>query len=88
MARQARYVIQKAPGIGGDPIPEDEPCIVVRAQDRLALSVIDYYLAAYRGLEATLGLGPTAGEVLEELEQHRNAIEAWQRNHPTKYADR
>ena len=39
MARQARYAVQKAPGIGGAPIPDDEPCIVIRAQDRLALAV-------------------------------------------------
>lgn len=85
MARQARYVVQKAPGIGGDPIPEDEPCIVVRAQDQLALGVIDYYLAIYR---AILAHGAGDQQVLDELEQHRDAIEEWQVEHRTKLADR
>ena len=85
MGRQARYVVQKAPGIGGNPIPEDEPCIVVRAQDQLAIAVIDHYLAIYR---AILTHGGGDQRVLDELELHRDAIEVWQRHHPTKIADR
>ena len=86
MARQARYVVQKAPGVGGNPIPEDEPCIVIRAQDKLALSTIDHYLALWRALSSVApGFDP---QVLDELEQHRDAIEEWQREHPVKFADR
>ena len=87
-ARQVRYVVQKAPGIGGDPIPADEPCIVIRAQDKLALSVIDQYLALYRAICAYSVIPGAGSLVIEELEQHRAAIEEWQRDHPTKFADR
>ena len=36
----ARYVVRKAEGIGGDPIPDDEPCFVVRGQDVLAPALL------------------------------------------------
>ena len=88
MARQARYVVQKAPGVGGNPIPEDEPCIEIRAQDKLALGVIDHYLAIYRAICSHSAIPGAGSEVIEELEQHREAIEEWQREHPTKFADR
>ena len=80
--RQARYVVRKADGIGGAPIPEDEPCIVIRGQDRLALRMMDHYLAHY----ATVPLPDST--VLDELRQHRDAIVAWQEEHPPKWADR
>ena len=87
MARQARYVVQKAPGVGGTPIAEDEPCIVIRAQDKLALASIDYYLTLYATITEAVG-SPSAPDVIAELYQHRHAIEEWQRTHPTKLADR
>lgn len=82
MSRQARYVVRKADGIDGAPIPPDEPCIVIRAQDRLALNAIDHYIDLYSHVPEA------SGDVVDELEQHRDAIEAWQAEHPTKYADR
>lgn len=85
MSRQARYVVQKAPGVDGAPIPPDEPCIVIRAQDKLALAAIDSYLALY-GAVFSVGLGDL--RVIEELEAHRDAISEWQAHHPTKIADR
>ena len=80
--RQARYVVQKAPHVGGAPIPEDEPCIVIRGQDVLALAMMDYYLDTYCNHPDA---DPT---VLVELASHRDAIEAWQEQHPPKWADR
>jgi hypothetical protein len=86
MARQARYVVQKAPGIDGPPIPADEPCIVIRAQDVLALAMLDAYVGLYGAVQLVTGKGDD--QVVDELEQHRRAIEDWQRDHPTKVADR
>lgn len=81
--RQARYVVQKAEGVGGNPIPEDEPCIVIRAQDKLALDMIEHYLDRY-GCDAN----PYDERIETDLRQHREAIVAWQTNHPPKWADR
>lgn len=80
--RQARYVVRKADGIGGKPIPEDEPCIVIRGQDVLARDMIDHYIAVYGNT------GNADPEVLHELRQHRDAIVDWQDEHPPKWADR
>lgn len=80
--RQARYVVRKADGVGGNPIPEDEPCIVIRGQDVLALDAIDFYLREYQGLQQP------SPEVVAELRSHRQAIVDWQQAHPPKVADR
>jgi hypothetical protein len=91
--RQARYLVRKAPHVGGRPIPEDEPLLVVRAQDHLCLPTLDFYIDRYmahlRQLETPTKRGGTtataapsvvlgAHEVLEELVLHRRAIVAWQ----------
>ena len=44
----ARYVVRKAEGIGGNPIPDDEPCFVVRGQDVLAPALLGEYILRYR----------------------------------------
>jgi hypothetical protein len=79
-----RYVVIKRASIPGPPIPPDEPCIVVRGQDVLAVKIHDDYVALYQDLE---GADP---KVLEELEGHRAALVAWQEAHPdkVKVADR
>jgi hypothetical protein len=80
-----RYVVVKAPGVGGHgPIPEDEPCIVIRAQDRLACSVLSFYLSEYQDRAVV------DDAVISELEAHREAVLAWQVAHPdkVKWADR
>ena len=82
MALQARYVVQKAPGIGGPPIPADEPCLVIRAQDILALSVMHHYLTKF------VGLTGADSRVMAELMSHRDAITEWQAEHGAKVADR
>lgn len=79
-----RYVVTKAEGIGGDPIPPDEPCLVIRAQDVLAPGILDTYIARYNVL--------SAGDpgVVEELMVHRRKLTEWQMDHPghVKVADR
>lgn len=82
MARVARYIVKKAPHVGGNPIPEDEPCLVVRAQDKLAVDVLRYYIDEYN---EEIDADP---KVIEELEEHLNHLILWQMSHPTKIADR
>ena len=60
-----------------------KPCIVVRGQDKLALHVIDGYIAMYQSTATTVD-----EDVVHELRQHRDAIEQWQTEHPPKFADR
>lgn len=75
-----RYIVQKAPGVDGPPIPEDEPCLVIRAQDMFALDVMDFYLhhtANYLPLD-----------VADELRDHRERLIEWRRTHKTKLPDR
>lgn len=80
--RQARYVVQKASGVDGPPIPDDEPVLVIRAQDRLAARMMRLYIDLYTLL-------PDYGDdVVDELNEHLDALVEWQMEHPTKTADR
>lgn len=79
--RIPRYLVRKNDHVGGQPIPEDEPVLVIRAQDRLAIPMIDLYLSLYQE-------GNFDFAVLQELAQHRDAIKAWQAEHGSKVADR
>jgi hypothetical protein len=79
-----RYVVQKAPGIGGSPIPPDEPCLVIRGQDSLAMLMMAYYREMYEEL-------PDANDaVIVELAKHQLALRDWQEANPgkIKVADR
>lgn len=67
-----RYTVQKAPHVGGDPIPEDEPCIVIRAQDVLAPAMLHKYIMVYSDLE------DAQPEVIEELNDHLHKLLRWQ----------
>lgn len=79
-----RYLVQKAPGVGGDPIPEDEPCLVIRAQDIMALATLRTYIEYY-----SIGR-PWDYAVVVDLEAHLQALIDWQADHPdkVKWADR
>lgn len=88
MAWQKRYVVRKADHVDGPPIPEDEPCLVIRAQDALALAAMDHYIALYRAVCSQSAIPGAGSAVLEELDQHREAIVVWQAEHRTKFADR
>lgn len=75
--RNPRYIVQKAPGVEGDPIPEDEPCLVIRAQDILAVPMLQTYLAF-------LTVGYYDAKVYEELEAHLDALMDWQSDNISK----
>jgi hypothetical protein len=79
-----RYQVQKAPGIDGLPIPEDEPCLVVRAQDMLAPIMLQWYIDLYSTFE------DSQDEVRTELQDHLRRVLAWQVDHAdkVKLADR
>lgn len=79
-----RYIVTKAPGIGGDPIPPDEPCLIVRGQDTLALPMMTMYRKLYEAI-------PTHDfDVANELRRHWSVLLKWQAEHPdrVKVADR
>lgn len=71
----ARYVVRKAEGIGGDPIPDDEPCFVVRGQDVLAPALLGEYILRYREVP---GYDP---EVEAELSLLLMELGRWQASH-------
>jgi hypothetical protein len=81
-----RYLVQKAPGIDGNPIPDFEPVVVVRGQDALALEVMDFYTQRYA---ETYGDEADA-EVLSDLAAHRDQLEWFRQTYPEriKRADR
>lgn len=72
-----RYIVTKAPGTPGLPIPEDEPCLVIRAQDVLALAMMREYIR--RATE--IGVSP---EVMSELYGHEYRLETWRAENPSK----
>ncbi len=84
MARQARYLVRKADGIGGPPIPEDEPVLVIRAQDILAARMMRIYIDLYTLLDAG------GDDVVDEMNEHLDALIEWQMANPdrVKVADR
>jgi len=80
----ARYLVRKAPGIGGSPIGDDEPCIVIRGQDIFAPEMLFDYIQKYekeRGKDRAV-----SGELL----RHLAILIEWQGDHPdrVKLADR
>ena len=79
-----RYQVRKSPHVGGDPIPEDEPCLVIRAQDQLATATLSAYIARYRRLPNH------SREVVNELFAHLEQLVIWQDTHrdQIKTADR
>ena len=59
------------------PLPTDEPCFVIRAQDKLALNMVSYYWQ----------LSSAAGqpdEFLRQVDDHYAAVAEWQRTHQDK----
>lgn len=61
----------------GTPIPEDEPLILFRSQDRLLPQMLDYYV----GLREKAG-SSAAG--IQALQKHIDAIKKWQAAHPER----
>lgn len=83
-AWQPRYLVRKAPGVGGPPIPEDEPVVVIRAQDKLALALFEMYQTWYED-------DPDADLlVITDLDAHKDELVRWRHEnaHKIKTADR
>lgn len=71
-----RYIVART---DGREIPADEPCFVIRGQDRFAVQAVDAYIAI-----VSLAVSP---EVTEELIAHRDRLVLWQASHATKTPD-
>ena len=71
-----RYIITRR---DGKPVPEDEPCFVVRGQDAFALKIIQ----AYIDMTASV----VSSEVTDELIKHEERIRWWQVEHRPKLPD-
>lgn len=78
----ARYVVRKADGVDGPPIPEDEPCLVIRAQDQLAARMMRLYIDMYTLLD------DHGDDVVDEMNDHLDRLIEWQLTNPVKTADR
>jgi hypothetical protein len=75
-----RYQVQKSDGISGPPIPPDEPCLVIRAQDVFASVMLEIYLALYRDLHAD----DRDRGVIADLIDHLKVMRQWQADNPSK----
>lgn len=62
----AKYIVTRSDGV---PIPEDEPCLVVRAQDVFAPAVLRHYMDMTREL--------VPAHVTSALERHWQRLMAW-----------
>jgi hypothetical protein len=63
----------------GTPIPPDEPCFVIRAQDLFAIKAVQAYIDLTRDLVRV--------EMTRELIAHRERIAHWQLEHRPKLPD-
>lgn len=70
----AKYIVTRS---DGTPIPEDEPCFIIRAQDQQALDTIRHYRR-----EASRQGQPPA--FLGQVDDHIDRIKAWQSANPGK----
>lgn len=86
-----RYIVTKAPGVDGPPIPDDEPCLVIRAQDVLAVPMLNKYIGLYVDMLTMQGLTDvqlSAHPVLQDLLIHQTILREWQAKNFVKVADR
>lgn len=77
-----RYIVRKADGVDGPPIPTDEPCLVIRGQDLLAARMMRLYIDFYTLLDEH------SDDVVDELSAHLGVLIDWQMAHAPKVADR
>jgi len=71
-----KYIVTRA---DGKPIPEDEPCFVIRAQDIYAVTMVNYYMDRVGGR--------VSPEMYRELDEHLHRIIKWQEEHGAKTPD-
>jgi hypothetical protein len=65
-------------------IPDDEPVLLIRGQDVLALVMLDLYIGHYAVL---VGMEGADERVLDLLREQRARLIAWQDVHEPKIAD-
>jgi hypothetical protein len=75
-SRAAKYRVERA---DGKPIPPDEPCFVIRAQDRFAVQAVDAYIKLVEG--------HVSDQMIADLQWHAADIIRWQLDHPPKVPD-
>jgi hypothetical protein len=63
--------------LDGTPIPEDEPLMLFRAQDRLLPELLDFYVTL-RKKAGSSAAGITA------LQKHVDTVKRWQKDHPER----
>jgi hypothetical protein len=79
-----RYIVEKNDGIPGAPIPEDEPCLVIRGQDIMAPFILQHYIDNYSQF------AEADDDVIADLREHLGILLEWQMNNAesVKLADR
>lgn len=63
-----KYIVSRT---DGTPIPEDEPCFVVRAKDVFAVAVLRYYR------DLTEDAAPQ--ELTDDMDRHIDLMNEWRR---------
>lgn len=69
-----KYIVEKNDTTPGAPIPEDEPCLVIRGQDLMAPFVLQHYIDNYSEFEEA------DEEVIANLREHLAVLLEWQMN--------
>jgi hypothetical protein len=73
---QPRYVVSRS---DGKPIPDGEPCFVIRGQDVFAVRAVQAYIDLTRDV--------VSPEVTSELLAHRERLREWHATQPVKIPD-
>jgi hypothetical protein len=73
---EPRYVVTRS---DGRPIPDGEPCFVIRGQDAFAVRAVQAYIDLTRFV--------VSPDVTAELTAHRDRLSAWRTAHPVKIPD-
>jgi hypothetical protein len=68
--RVAKYQVRRS---DGTPIPDDEPCFVIRGKDVFAVAVMNFYYS--------LAHGTADPQLMHDLDQHLFALREWRRRH-------
>jgi hypothetical protein len=79
-----RYIVEKNNHVPGAPIPEDEPCLVIRGQDLLAPFMLQQYIDNYSQFTEA------DDAVIADLREHLGILLEWQMDNgdKVKLADR
>jgi len=75
-ALMAKYTVTRT---DGKPIPEDEPCFVIRGQDIYAVTMVGYYMDRVKDR--------VSAGMMRELDDHLHRILKWQEVNGVKVPD-